>query len=138
MKTKPHIILTSLFVLVGLMFLSCKSPQPGNVGSDWPDRSGIYEYSAFYEEGSKAGTQSHGHKMKLSLEKGEYILDWGGVQVKGVRVADGLIYKWASGRYSGQGIYVLYDNATKLTGTFWLVDDGGEQRGYTQGVKKSP
>lgn len=109
-----------------------------DIEPNWPDRSGLYEYSAFYEEGSRAGTQTHGHQMKLSRENGAYVLDWGGLRVKGVQVADGLIYQWSSGRFSGQGIYILYDNATKLFGTFRLTDSDGEQRGYTQGVKKTP
>jgi|GEM_PF-3368588 hypothetical protein len=137
-KNERFVFLISLVLFSGLIFSTCNNPRPTKIEPNWPDRSGTYEYSAFYEEGSKAGTQTHGHQFKLSLENGAYVLDWGGVRVTGVQIADGLIYKWSSGRFSGQGIYVLYDNATKLFGTFRLIDSDGEQRGFTRGAKKNP
>jgi len=99
------------------------------------DLEGIYEYSAFYEIGNKAGTQTKNHRVTVNYYENAYGLSWGSLKVKATRVANGLIYEWKLGKAFGEGIYLFYQNNKKLFGTFRLTDENGEHWGYTQGVK---
>jgi hypothetical protein len=134
MKTPSRIIVLILFSIPALFFLTAMSgkaaPSPGD------ELRGAFDYVANYESGSRAGTQTTGHRVIVeSLPDGQYQLSWGDLKVMGTRIGDGLIYKWQSGEISGEGIYIIYDHGEKLFGTFRLKDANGEQRGYTQGTR---
>jgi len=126
-----------IFLLLStlIIFFSPAISEDAQQNSAWGLR-GTFDYVATYESGSRAGTQTKGHRVTLdTLPDGQYQLNWGDLKAIGMRVGDGLVYKWQSGELSGEGIYIIYDHGEKLFGTFRLKDANGEQRGYTQGTK---
>ena len=133
MKKRKPIFFLIFSILAFLISLASYENHQHNAKSDL---EGQYDYIATYEEGSRAGSQTTGHRVTVqSLPNGEDQLVWGELKVKASRVANGLIYKWQLGAYSGEGIYMFYDKGQKLFGTFRLKDQMGDQTGYTQGTK---
>jgi len=130
--TKIIIICFLFFTLIRSLGLS---NTDGVIQNSKKELGGTYEYSAFYEEGSKAGTQTKNHRVTVTYIEGEYQLSWGSLKVNATKVANGLIYKWKLQNAFGEGIYLFYENNKRLFGTFRLTDEHGEQRGYTQGEK---
>ena len=129
------LIFILIFSLVFTIFchsgLSVKAAQ-GSVN----ELRGTFDYIAAYESGSRAGTQTKGHRVTVeTLPDGQYQLSWGELKVTGMRIGNGLIYRWQSVEGSGEGLYIIYDHGDKLFGTFSLKDENGEQRGYTQGTR---
>lgn len=130
MKKMPfYIFVACILVQVGLLFA---------VGSPYEKKNpleGRFEYSAFYETGSKAGTWTRNHRMSIDFKDGDYYLNWGSLRVKAIKVANGLIYEWKLEKAYGEGIYLFFKNNTKLFGSFRLTDESGEHTGYTEGNK---
>jgi hypothetical protein len=134
MKIRSLIFIFMLFSTLIVFFSTAISEdaQQNSAG----ELRGTFDYVATYESGSRAGTQTSGHRVTLgTLPDGQYQLNWGDLKVIGARIGDGLMYKWQSGEISGEGIYIIYDHGEKLFGTFRLKDATGGQRGYTQGTR---
>lgn len=131
--TKIIIICFLFFTFIRAISLS---NADGAIQNLQKDLGGTYEYSTFFEAGSKAGTWTKKpNRVTVTHIEGEYQLSWGSLKVKVTRIANGLIYKWKSGNAFGEGIYLFYENNKKLFGSFRLTDKNGEHRGYTQGEK---
>jgi hypothetical protein len=134
MKTQSLVLILMAFAVLSLSLTSAIPERAAQYASN--KLEGTFDYVATYEAGSRAGTQTSGHRVTIeTLPDGQYSLSWGDLKAAGARVGDGLIYRWQSGVISGEGIYIIYGHGDKLFGSFRLKDEKGEQRGYTQGTR---